>query len=147
MKLAQRSLLLLVIFLLVIPCSIYVFREPAEIYLRNWENVYVERFISKICKNSSVTYEDYLFFHNSLSCSGGKTEISIDEYKPEQDLNGKYYYAPVTWEEIKDELQEEKNYYFVEGSIVRIVVIRKSASEERIIQRFGRISERNNSGT
>ena len=122
-------------------------QDSKEYFMEQWENVCVERFIGQICKNGSVSYEEFLLFHNALSSAGNKIEIRIEEYQEEQDLSRNYFYIPVIWAEIKDILWKDKQYYFSTGSIVKVEIIREKMIRKKTIRRICRISERTNNGT
>ena len=141
MRVIQRYALLFGIFLILVPFVGFLSKEVTDCLVEKQENVYMERFVSKICRTGSITYEEYLLFHKALSQRGNQIEIRIDEYQREQDLEGKNYYPPVIWEELWKVLQVEKMYYFAEDSIVKVVVNRWDMMDERQIRRFGRISK------
>ena len=141
MRVIQRYVLLFGIFLILVPCFGVQSKEGLDYLVEKQETVYMERFVSKICKTGRITYEEYLLFHKALSQSGNRIEIRITEYQREQDLEGKNYYPPVICEELMEVLQTEKMYYFAEDSIVKVVVSRWNMMDERQIRRFGRISK------
>lgn len=148
MKIVQRFILLSGLIILLVYCSMLVSKESDIDFLEKWESAYVERFISKMCRNRSISCEEYLILHNGLIYTGDRTEIRIDEYKKEQDLGRTFYYSPVLWEEVRDSLWEEGCYCFEEGSIIRLTVRWLEEGQEKEIRRFGRISEETeNNGT
>lgn len=147
MRLTQRFVMLLEILFMIALCSIYMLHDSEEYLVEQWENVCLERFIGKICKNGSVSYEDFLLFHNSLSAAEDKFEIRIEEYREEQNLNRNYFYVPVIWVEIRDILWRDKHYSFSTGSMVKVEVIREKMVGKRTIRRICRISERTDNDT
>ena len=122
MKIMQRFLLLLGIIFLMTYCVILISKELDKNYVEKWETAYIERFISKMCRNEYLSWEEFLLFHNGLSYGGDTIEIRIDEYRKEQGLDRTFYYSPVLWSEVREHLWEEGSYRFEEGSIIRLVV-------------------------
>ena len=118
MKVAQKAVLLIGSFLIIILCMIFCVIDAADYFIEKRENVYAERFITPLCRNGEITENDYILFYNTLKRNGKTTEIRVDEYRTEQDIQKNYYYVPVVWEEIRDILMKDKYYCFTSGSIL-----------------------------
>lgn len=147
MKVAQRTVLLVGVFLIIISCMMFVMVEAEDYYTEKWETVQLERFINNLCRNGKITENDYILFHDALSGNGNITEIRVEEYLTEQDLQKNNYYVPVVWEEIRDILMKDNYYCFTSGSIVQVRVTYGKPFREQVICRVGRIKERVNNGT
>lgn len=141
MRVAQRYLLLSVTALILVPCALFLTKEAGDRMEEQYEKMYLERFVSDICRTGRLTYEEYYLFHHALSQNGNRIEITISEYQREQDLEGNNYYVPIVWKEIQAVLYENKQCYFAENSIVKVTVKRWEMKTEGQIQRFGRVNK------
>ena len=141
MRLAQRYLLLSVFFLILLPCALFLKKEVSDRMAEEYESIYLDRFISKICREGKLTYDEYALFQKALSQYGNRIEISISVYQREQDLDGRNYYSLIVWKELLEVLHEEKQCHFAENSIVKVIVKRWEKTTGRQIQRYGRINK------
>jgi len=141
MKVAQRYILVLGVIVLLAFCTGLVYKETIDDIIGDWEIVYLERFMNKLCRNGSLSYEEYMTFWEAMNCTGNKVTVRIDEYIKEQDLERNYYYSPMVWEEIQGFLCKENSYDFTEGSVLKIEIHRWNKTQEKEIRKFGRISK------
>lgn len=141
MRVAQRYLLLAVIFLILLPCALFLTKEVWVRMAEEYEKMYLDRFVSKICRTGRISYEEYALFHKALSQHGNRIEISISVYQREQDLAGNNYYSPIVWKELLELLRENEQCHFAENSIVNVIVKRWEKTTGRQIQRYGRINK------
>ena len=141
MRVAQRYLLLAVIFLVLLPGALFLTKEVWERMAEKYEKMYLERFVSKICRTGKLTYEEYALFHEALRQHGNRIEISISVYQREQDLAGNNYYSPVVWKELLEIMRENEQCHFAENSIVNVIVKRWEKTTGRQMQRCGRINK------
>lgn len=139
MQITQRCILIISMSLLLCFFSAFFFGDKADNLSKEWEAAQTERFLNKLCRTGQCSQEEYRIFFEALKCSGNTIEISIEEYKTEQDLEKKRYYATVSWEEIKNFLWKEGRYDFSEHSIVLVEVLQSGRIVKNKSRRFGRV--------
>lgn len=147
MKIAQRFILLSGLLFFLVCFRLLLSKESDTVFWGKWKEAYMDRFLNTMCRNRSISCEEYLMLYGGLEYTGDGTKIRIDEYKKEQDLDRIFYYSPMTWEEIRDVLWEKGSYNFEEGSIVRLSILWLEEGQEQEIRKFGRISEEKGNGT
>lgn len=138
MQTIQRSVLVCLVISVFVWGMAAVGREKEEKFYQQWEQVQVERFLSKLCRSGSCSYEEYEILYRALNYYGMDSKIQIEEYRREQDMERNVYYYLMSWEEIQEHLAEEGRYTFEQGSILRIVVVQKSRSQS-ITSRYSHI--------
>ena len=139
MQIAQRSVLIISIGLFFCFFSAFLYGNKANELSGEWEFVQTERFLNKLCRTGQCSQEEYILFFEALSRSGNKIKIQIEEYKAEQDLEQKRYYAALSWKEIKSFLENEGKYDFSENSIILVEVLQFGRTMEKKNRRFGRV--------
>ena len=137
MQIAQRSILVIGLCIILSFFSTFVFNEREKKLTKDWENIQAERFINKLCRTGQCSWEEYVLFFETLSRSGNKVEIRIEEYRIEQDLSKKRYYSLASWEEIKSALYERERYVFSENSIVFVEIFQWGHTLKSKSRRFG----------
>ena len=139
MQIAQRCILTIGMCIFVCFLSAFFYGDKADDFSMEWEAVQTERFLDKLCRTGQCSQEEYMLFVEALRGSGNKIEIRIEEYKAEQDLKQKRYYAAVSWEEIKSFLEKDGAYDLSENSIVLVEVLQVGRIRENKNRRFGRV--------
>ena len=124
MQMAQRGLLIAVLLCL-LTCGICInARAQEKRFLEQWEQLQTERFMGKLTRTGVCTYEEYMLYYESLNFEGIHTEIWMEEDQKEEDMQGKYYWYPVSWGEIMESLLEEGKYDFGKESALTLCVNR-----------------------
>ena len=139
MQIAQRSVLIISMGIFFCFFATFFYGDKTDNFSVEWEFVQTERFLSKLCRTGRCSQEEYMLFFEALRGCGNKVEIHIEEYKAEQDLEQKRYYAAVSWEEIKSFLESDGKYDLSENSIVLVEVLQFGRIMERKNRRFGRV--------
>ena len=139
MQSGQRVVLLWVIIGLVLTGGCITYQKQKERRQGQWEAVQTERFIKKICKSGMLSLQEYMLYCNMWVSDGSSYEIKIEEYRKEQDIQGRCYYYLVTWEELKNTFRREEFCTFEEESVIRMEV-RKQGCVERINEYYGIVS-------
>lgn len=122
MNIAQRMIMVLVIIVFLVTGIDMVCKEKEEKIKIQWERMQTELFLQELCRNKYLGQNDYMIFAESLMHSKASSEISIEEYKKEQDLAGNIYYYFISWEELQESIWKEEGYFFEPGSVIRIKV-------------------------
>ncbi len=122
MQIAQRVLLVLVVIVLLMVGAKMTVRDREEKMRTQWESVQTERFLKQICRRESLSWNEYMYFFETLNRSGSKLNIRIDIYRTEQDLAGEVYYFLRSWEELQEYYYEESTWYLETGSIIRVEI-------------------------
>lgn len=139
MQIAQR-VLLIVSFFAVLLFGIITFNQKKEEKLQNqWEVIQTELFLNKICRRMSISEEEYFKFNTSLNYSDVVSKIEIEEYRREEDMKGNSYYFVVSWNELQKLLAEEGNCQFKEESVIRITVENTTRNIKNVY--YGIVSE------
>lgn len=107
-----------------------------------WEEICTERFLKELSQKGYCAYEDYLQFHEALNYYGVTSTIGLEEYRKEQDIEGKSYFYLISWDELREKLEQDRIYYFSEGSTVRIEVFRTSRRAKTKHDYFGRVDRK-----
>lgn len=139
MQIAQR-VLLIISFFAVLLFGIITFNQKKEEKLQNqWEVIQTELFLNKICRRMSISEEEYFKFNTSLNYSDVVSKIEIEEYRREEDMKGNSYYFVVSWNELQKLLAEEGNCQFNEESVIRITVENTTRNIKNVY--YGIVSE------
>lgn len=99
----------------------FVSKENSKKIIKQWQEIQVERFMDKIEKTGSCTWEDIRALHQALNYSGVDSEISLEEYRRETNHMGNPWYYLISWTEISEQMLEEK-YDFERQSVVKLSV-------------------------
>lgn len=128
MQVIQRVFLIFISVLLFLFGWVGTCRKEERNLQKQWERIQANCFIKKVCEVGQCTYEDYMLFFEVLNYHGMDSVIQINEYRKECDMTGQVYYYLVSWEELKKDIFEENVCTFNEGSIIQIMVQRKSGA-------------------
>lgn len=117
MRQLQRAVLILLGILIIL---IAAEREQAQYryFLSSWQEAQIALFFEHICREGCCSLNDYTGFCQTLSMTGKSEEIFLEEVKKERTESGKEYRYLISWQEIKEILQEEGSYHFQKESEV-----------------------------
>lgn len=122
MKIVQRMLLVFLVVLVFMGGTTWIYGKNKNRLQEQWGNIHAERLLQNICHTGYCTYEDYMVCFLAMSYCGMDSEIRIEEYRKEWDVDGKCYYYLISWEEIRGCFLEQSTYEFSGNSVIRIVV-------------------------
>ena len=94
MKIAQRSLLILLLVCCVLGSMFYAYREEKRIFQEQWEVLQVNAFLEKINRDKRCTMEDYRILVEQLHIAGIHDDIYLEIFE-----KGSYYL--LTWKEVQ----------------------------------------------
>ena len=147
MQIAQRSILIIgFLFILNFLITFYYFEKEAA-FSENWTTIQTEYFMNKLCRTGQCSEHDYLLFSEAIGRGGNLSEICIEEYRLEWDLEKKRYYSMVSWEEIKTYLFEENKYVFSDNSIVLVELSQQGRILNKKKKKFGWVTGEISNGT
>lgn len=129
MQIVQRALLIMTMIIVLMVGTIVICREKEEKLQKQWECVQTERFLGKICRNGSISLDEYMEYNTTLNHAGTVSKIRIEEYQREQDITGRNYYYLVSWEELQDCFMKEGACDFKTESVIKISVEQKSMGQ------------------
>lgn len=113
-------LLLLLVSLLVVPFLIRHYHKAY--FVERQIRADIEYFFHELCRDGTITLQEYDVFCMQLRLNGNYDQIEIREYQKKLGLNGRVYRDEVLWEEVKEALQENGIYQFAKESEVRLQV-------------------------
>ena len=126
MQIIQRMLLVLLMIFGLGFGILLLNLEQEEKVQKQWEALQIERFVGKISRRGTCTYEEYLLCHEALNYSGNTSVIAIETYQKEEDMSGEKYYYMISWEEIQEMLYRNGRFDFDEESVIVVSVSRKN---------------------
>lgn len=142
MQTIQRTLIIFSAIVVFVLGAVVMGREKEERLNKQWEMIQIERFINRVCRSGSCSYEEYILLHTALNNYGVHSNVTIEEYREEQDMDKKTYYYLVPWEEVQGYLWDGGRYKFELGSVIRIDVNQKSRIQSQTSRYFGTVSGR-----
>ena len=124
MRIMQRVVMILLIMLLFISrISVMVLRQEEKV-TEQWEELQAERFLKMLCEKEQILYEDIVLYTELLNRTGRDTELRVEEFRRETDLDGRIYYYRISWEELLGHLVSGEIYQIQKDSVLAITVKR-----------------------
>jgi len=124
MQQIQRFFLIAAVIVIIALGTLLPHVESAKKLQTQWELLQVERFMELVCRNKECSYEDYVLLHGALNYAGTSSVIEIEEYRTEQDMEGNVYYYGISWDELREMLFFDEQYYFSDNSVLVVCVNR-----------------------
>ena len=122
MQALQRMLMIIMAAVIFLYLTEITLGDRQERLVSQWEGLYSERFINRICESGTCTYEEYQRYYTVMYQLYGKVSVFLNEYQREWDIGGKEYRFMLSWPEIKKYMSEEGEYCFKEESIIELIV-------------------------
>ncbi len=124
MRQLQRGVLIILGSLLILTAA-GMKQSQYRYFLSSWKEAQTVLFFESICREGCCSLNDYTAFCQRLRLTGEGEEIFLEEFQKEQTENGKEYRYLISWQEIKEILQEEGIYSFRKESEVCLHVCGK----------------------
>lgn len=120
MRYLQRVLLLFFLLVMLVVFPYWGERHKDSYYMDMRRKAEAEYFFYQLCEKACITTEEYEKFCMTMQYAGCTGEIELQEYQKRRSTKGQTYRFLISWEEIKEILQENGSYCFVEESEIRL---------------------------
>lgn len=126
MQILQRIVLIAGTVLLFLLSVSAVSRQTKEKFREQREQILINRFLSKTSRTGYFSFTEYQQLCMGLKSDDIVVGIEIDEFRKEQDVNGKDYYYLVLWKDRTSDFLEEEYCWFRKESIICVRVKREN---------------------
>lgn len=124
MHVAQRMLLTVTIIITTMLLIAVMNNNKEDRIMDQWERIRTEAFLQHIIRNQELSLNEYLHYAEAVKHLDGTTEVILEIYRKEWDMDGNVYYFLISQEEILDYLIKENSVFFKEQSIISVKIHR-----------------------
>ena len=137
MQIAQRVILMMTIAITALFFYSTINENNTERFIEQWQKIKVESFLQRAIRDQELSIEEYMKFIRDIAYFDDTTEINLELYQKEWDIDGGQYYLLVLQDEILRNF-EQIGKVELEESVLGIVIQRDGNEYRYYMEIFGK---------